>query len=90
LGHVFERSVIEEWIKKQGHVCPITMSPLSTLELAPDDELAEEIRRWQLRRDLDENTPKSPVKNVSNDAKVASPIAEILNPKNAEDDLYDF
>jgi len=44
-GHNFEKETIEQWIKQQGSVCPITGKPLSLDDLKPNKELQNEIMK---------------------------------------------
>jgi hypothetical protein len=42
-GHTFEKETIDQWIKQQGPVCPITGKPLHIEDLKPNKELQNEI-----------------------------------------------
>lgn len=42
-GHNFEKETIEQWIRQQGSVCPITGKPLSLTDLQPNKALQAEI-----------------------------------------------
>ena len=42
----FESTLLMEWFKRQGSVCPITGVPLGKSECHADKELAKEIRVW--------------------------------------------
>ena len=42
----FESTLLVEWFKRQGSVCPISGVPLNANECRPDRELAGEIRNW--------------------------------------------
>jgi hypothetical protein len=49
-GHVFDKAVIAQCLKKLGNRCPLTGNPLTKSELVPDEDLHQEIREWQLAR----------------------------------------
>jgi hypothetical protein len=49
-GHVFDKAVIAQCLKKLGNRCPITGNPLTKSELVPDEDLHKEIREWQVAR----------------------------------------
>jgi hypothetical protein len=42
-GHTFEKETIEQWLKQQGPVCPITGKSLHVEDLKPNKELQNEI-----------------------------------------------
>lgn len=42
-GHNFEKETIEQWLKQQGSVCPITGKPLTMEQLQPNRALQNEI-----------------------------------------------
>eukprot|EP00522_Entomoneis_paludosa_P006805 CAMPEP_0172459770 /NCGR_PEP_ID=MMETSP1065-20121228/34099_1 /TAXON_ID=265537 /ORGANISM="Amphiprora paludosa, Strain CCMP125" /LENGTH=205 /DNA_ID=CAMNT_0013214593 /DNA_START=15 /DNA_END=632 /DNA_ORIENTATION=+ len=50
-GHNFEEKAIRNWLD-QGHCfCPISRKDMSVGDLKSNDALAEQIERWQWRRD---------------------------------------
>jgi ankyrin repeat protein len=46
-GQVFERNVIEVWIRDFGNRCPLTGQPLTLAQLTSDAKLKAEIRSWK-------------------------------------------
>ena len=42
-GHTFEKETIEQWIRQQGSICPITGKPLSLSDLKVNRELQNKI-----------------------------------------------
>lgn len=94
-GHVFEKSVIMQWLSQQGRICPLTGAPLSEINLKPMDELAQEIRSWLLAKGS--SSSRSPKKDKPSNAFEASELdnvnatAKTASAVNAiEEDLYDF
>lgn len=102
-GNFFERSVIEEWLKNQGKICPLTGVPLSESDLSPQEDLKIKIRKWILQKSIspDDNPliPDSETESASPTStqlkNKSSPTKGITNKtkvgnNSAEDDLYDF
>lgn len=102
-GNVFERGVIEEWLKNQGKICPITGAPLSEADLTPNEDLKIKIRKWILQKSISpddsplvpdsETTSASPtnsqLKNKNSPTKGTNNKTKVGN-SSVEDDLYDF
>ena len=84
-GNVMEKAVIEEWITKQGHICPLTGAPLSEMDLKPDTELKTKIRKWILQRSMDGSAQENPEED-----KITGKISPKKNKIPKDDDLYDF
>ncbi|KAL2511251.1 RING-type E3 ubiquitin transferase [Abeliophyllum distichum] len=52
-GHTFERSAIEKWLAEQdGHLCPMTLTPLDTSMLRPNKTLRQSIEEWKDRNTM--------------------------------------
>merc|ERR1719456_97391 len=51
-GHNFEKETIEQWIKQQGSVCPITGKPLSLEDLKPNKALQNEIMQLVIQQSM--------------------------------------
>eukprot|EP00758_Cryptobia_borreli_P016006 Tbor_TRINITY_DN6071_c1_g2::TRINITY_DN6071_c1_g2_i1::g.11485::m.11485 len=51
-GHNFERNTIEQWIKRQGSVCPITGKSLTIEQLTPNKALQSEIMQEVIRESM--------------------------------------
>lgn len=51
-GHNFEKEVIEQWIRQQGSVCPLTGNPLSLEELKPNKALQGEIMQMMIQQSM--------------------------------------
>jgi hypothetical protein len=51
-GHNYEKDVIEQWIKQQGSVCPLTGNPLSLEELKPNKALQSEIMQTMIQQSM--------------------------------------
>ncbi|CAA2955896.1 U-box domain-containing 44-like [Olea europaea subsp. europaea] len=52
-GHTFERSAIEKWLAEQdGHLCPLTSTPLDTSMLRPNKTLRQSIEEWKDRNTM--------------------------------------
>lgn len=51
-GHTFEKDTIEQWIKQQGTVCPLTGKPLSLSDLQPNKELQNEIMQAVIKQTM--------------------------------------
>jgi hypothetical protein len=49
-GDVFEKEVIEEWLQKQGQICPISGKALSKDQLEPHTQLRQEISQWHIQQ----------------------------------------
>ena len=60
-GHNFEKETIEEWIKTQGSVCPITGKPLSLSDLKPNKQLQGEIMQEAIRETMKHQTQEDTV-----------------------------
>jgi hypothetical protein len=58
-GHVFDKTAITNWLHSQGKICPLTGAPLSEVDLIPQPQLADDIRRWILKRSIDKNDTSS-------------------------------
>jgi len=105
-GHVYERSVILQWIDRNGSIDPMTGQPLSKSELKPDQDLLRRMEKWSLERSFHQTSlASSPVGNsqavgqgVSGGALPNSPSSSIPEAKASagrvehedEGDLYDF
>lgn len=77
-GNVFERSVIANWMERNGSICPLTGQPLSKSELREATEVRARMEKWTLEREM-QRTRITPAKAAKDTA-----------PQVAEDDLYDF
>lgn len=87
-GNTMEKAVIEEWMVKQGHICPITGAPLSETDLTPNNELKTKIRKWILQRSM---SGAGDVATEENKRSGPSSSASLPNKhKDKDDDLYDF
>ncbi|CAA2933267.1 U-box domain-containing 44-like [Olea europaea subsp. europaea] len=52
-GHTYERSAIEKWLEEQdGHLCPMTLTPLDTSMLRPNKTLRQSIEEWKDRNTM--------------------------------------
>jgi hypothetical protein len=51
-GHTFEKDTIEQWLRQQGSVCPITGQYLTIDDLKPNKELQAEIMAAVIRESL--------------------------------------
>lgn len=51
-GQHYDRTAIAQWMAAQGRICPLTGAPLAEGDLAADEQLAQEIRQWILKRSL--------------------------------------
>ncbi|CAE7473109.1 PUB12, partial [Symbiodinium microadriaticum] len=98
-GNVFERSVIENWLKTQGHICPLTGAPLGETDLSPLDDLKVRIRKWILQRSIQPASDRPvAVEDGSADGEggVAPGKTRMSAPRGSphrtstDDDLYDF
>lgn len=49
LGHHFEKTTIESWLKTRGKVCPISGAVLTLEMLKPDRELETEILKYHFQ-----------------------------------------
>lgn len=95
-GNVFERGVIDNWLKTQGRICPLTGAPLSDTDLTPMDELKTRIRKWILQRSI--NADDAPVLSTPTADPSPSRIAPDKSGKiphggsraSDDDGLYDF
>ena len=80
-GNVMEKAVIEEWLSKHGHICPLTGAPLSESDLTAHKELKTKIQKWILQKSM----------NQSNEGDGNKYSGKNISPeKKKEDDLYDF
>ena len=70
-GVVFDRLQIVNWIQHQGHICPISGSPLSENELISMDTLKNKIQMWILKKS------QQPSSNEDNDVEGVGVGAEI-------------
>ena len=86
-GNMMEKAVIEEWMAKQGHICPLTGAPLSETDLTPNNELKTKIRKWILQRSMSE-TDAGVTDEDKHSGKRISPKKN--KNKDKDDDLYDF
>ena len=94
-GNVFEKGVIDNWLKTQGRICPLTGAPLSDTDLTPMDELKTRIRKWILQRSI--NAGDAPVLSTPTADPTPSRIAPDKSGKiphggnrASDDGLYDF
>lgn len=88
-GNIYEKSVIEDWLKNQGKICPLTGAPLSEADLVPQDELKMKIRKWILQKSISPDDPS----NVSNNSPSSQSKTKHSNQeasRGEDDDLYDF
>jgi hypothetical protein len=85
-GNIMERSVIVEWMAKQGHICPLTGAPLSETDLTADTELKTKIRKWILQRSMRSADDVTEEEKASGKPSATKSKA----PKEDNDDLYDF
>ena len=69
-GNLFEKTVIEEWLKNQGKICPLTGAPLSEADLTPQEDLKIKIRKWILQKSI--SSDDSPLVS-ENEVTSASP-----------------
>ncbi len=90
-GNIFEKGTIINWIKQQGHICPLTGAPLSESDLKSQDELGNKIRSWILKKSMENE--------IQTTQNIASPDSNNNNNSNnneeskknkVNDDLYDF
>jgi hypothetical protein len=98
-GNIYEKSVIEDWLKNQGKICPLTGAPLSESDLTPQDDLKIKIRKWILQKSIsaddtpiaqaDTTSPVSQSKSKSSPTKAANSMRGSTS-NGVEDDLYDF
>ena len=90
-GNVFEKNAIENWLKTQGHICPLTGAPLGDTDLSPMDELKTRIRKWILQRSMqhDGDRPSDSSVDVAPGKSQSSPQKKTGAMK-ADDGLYDF
>lgn len=51
-GHTFEKETIEQWIRQQGPVCPITGKPLRIEDLKPNKTLQNEIMQLVVQQSM--------------------------------------
>lgn len=79
-GNTMEKTVIEEWITKNGHICPLTGAPLSESDLIPNKDLKTKIQKWILQKSIDSTGSADSNKNTG----------QIPSDKKNDDDLYDF
>ena len=49
-GYYFERATIELWLSTRGSICPISHTPLTLEDLAPANELRNEIKRYHIKQ----------------------------------------
>jgi hypothetical protein len=93
-GNIYEKSVIEEWLKNQGKICPLTGAPLSEADLVPQDELKMKIRKWILQKSISTDDPSnaSTTSPTSQSKSKTSPTKHsgASGVRDANDDLYDF
>lgn len=95
-GNIYEKSVIEEWLKNQGKICPLTGAPLSEADLVPQEDLKIKIRKWILQKSM--STDDTPIIQSNDQSSASQPKSKTspLKPSNSvgnpsiEDDLYDF
>jgi len=78
-GHVFDKTAITNWLYTQGKICPLTGAPLSEVDLIPQPQLADDIRRWILKRSIDKNTASSSISGSSGSPSSVHP-APIADP----------
>eukprot|EP00658_Telonema_sp_P-2_P035702 TRINITY_DN25922_c0_g1_i1.p1 TRINITY_DN25922_c0_g1~~TRINITY_DN25922_c0_g1_i1.p1 ORF type:complete len:359 (+),score=98.07 TRINITY_DN25922_c0_g1_i1:246-1322(+) len=60
-GHNFEKETIEDWIKSQGSVCPITGKPLNLSDLKPNKQLQSDIMQEVIRETMKHQTQEDTV-----------------------------
>jgi hypothetical protein len=91
-GNIYEKSVIEDWLKNQGKICPLTGAPLSEADLTPQEDLKIKIRKWILQKSIaaedTQPTADSPISQPK--SKSPTKATNSLRGVSAEDDLYDF
>lgn len=51
-GHTFEKDTIEQWLKQQGSVCPLTGKPLSIADLKPNKAVQSEIMKMVVQQSM--------------------------------------
>lgn len=83
-GNSMEKAVIEEWMAKQGHICPLTGAPLSETDLTPNTELKTKIRKWILQRSMGGSDTAA----TNEDHQTGKSSTKSKVP--TDDDLYDF
>ena len=65
-GKMYERTVIQSWMKQQGQICPLTGAPLAETDLKPNEPLRLQISKWILQRSMgSSSTTSSPGKGSS-------------------------
>jgi len=97
-GHCYDKKAIDNWIKTQGHICPLTGAPLSESDLKDLPQLGDEIREWILRNAQrgDVASPAAALAESGASSHAAAHEAaaprRLAGPASATDgdDLYDF
>jgi hypothetical protein len=96
-GNIYEKSVIEEWFKNQGKICPLTGAPLSEADLVPQEELKMKIRKWILQKSISTDDPSStngsatsPASQSKSKSSPTKNSAARGTSRGEDDDLYDF
>eukprot|EP00605_Chrysophyceae_sp_TOSAG23-4_P001154 GSChrysophyteH1.ASY1.ANO1.1261.1 assembled CDS len=87
-GHVFEQQTIEVWFQQQGSICPLTGTPLTSSDLKPMPELAEEILQYQLAKSR--GGPEEPSVDAVASASASAPAPAPAPTAKEVDDLYEF
>jgi hypothetical protein len=87
-GNFFEATVINRWLKDQGHICPLTGAPMSDTDLTPDEELRGKIQQWMLAKSQGPKDQPPVVDPTEVDPYTPLKQKVPIVPEN--DDLYDF
>ena len=93
-GNVFDKPVIENWLKTQGHICPLTGAPLVEADLSPMDELKTQMRKWILQQSMQPTNDSGDSGEDIAPAKACSSGNHTIDTHGSEpygdDGLYDF
>ena len=101
-GHCYDKKAMENWMRTQGHICPLTGAPLAESDLKPMPELGDEIREWILRNaqrsaPVDATSPAAASAAATAAGAGVGPSNETAAPRRLAgpaaadtDDLYDF
>jgi hypothetical protein len=94
-GHHFERRVIEDWMNKQGRICPVTGGPLAETDIRTDQKLQDKIRKWLLLKSMGEHEQRQEQLFPSQSASAvpttsSGPTTAASITQEETDALYDF